>query len=238
MHMETGIPIAHIYMMAANLLHWGMARIIEKLVTNNIYVLNPSIESLPTRNLSERLNKRFPSHTLSKEIDRFSQLRTLGEHLPDASNPQAQREFIELVSWLLREDIIVQVFQYPYLLLSHVQSILDERDEQYDESGGAYDYSTTGSYRGNGDNENDMRTRWLESGGAPEQLTHAERAALSRYNDGSEDFALLERYGTAGSVTVRERAHSLTHSMPRVIADWRHTFEVNITSARSCGART
>jgi hypothetical protein len=207
-HIDTGIPIAHIYMMAANLEHWGKARIIEKFSTNNIYVLNSACESLQSRELKDRFHKRFPSLSLAEELHRFSSLRSVGEHIADLTSPQAQREFIDLLIWLLREDIVEQLFQYPYLILvppissstgaaslrSDTTKHNDSINGNYASDDDLYDQDDDGDDDDDDDDDEGI-TRWLEaSNNDTKPLTRAERKILNTYNDGTENFALLLRY--------------------------------------------
>ena len=113
--LETGIPIAHIFHLAAHLVFWGHARVADRLAATNYYALSPDVGSLLNRDVNWRFAQAFPAFSLAEELHRYSCLRTLEEHLHALESQQQKRDFVNVVVWLLQEGVIVQMYEYVYL---------------------------------------------------------------------------------------------------------------------------
>eukprot|EP01128_Nolandella_sp_AFSM9_P010839 TRINITY_DN7556_c0_g1_i1.p1 TRINITY_DN7556_c0_g1~~TRINITY_DN7556_c0_g1_i1.p1 ORF type:complete len:268 (+),score=49.47 TRINITY_DN7556_c0_g1_i1:674-1477(+) len=82
----------------------------------NIYTLNPTTEKelyLPL--ITKEFEEEFPNFKLAPVLESFSVLKKLGDHVSRLEAP-LQREFVEVVTWLLRRGMLIQIHTYIYLM--------------------------------------------------------------------------------------------------------------------------
>ena len=112
---ELDIPLFQMYRMAAHLVYWKKARIIDTLAKSNIYVLHPDCKIQIDSPLFAEFSHHFSAHSLTDILLRFSTPLTLAEHLSHFLS-SAQLELIEIIGWLLKRQCIMQLFQFIYLI--------------------------------------------------------------------------------------------------------------------------
>ena len=122
LQVELGTPIEQLYRVASNLLYWGKAKLIDKMTLKSIYMINPQFEFY--QGLSLQFSKANPSFNLNEELNKFSKPKILEEHLPASF----QNEYINMVTWLLRNDVIIEVHQFIYCLPPPPNAILHDDD--------------------------------------------------------------------------------------------------------------
>jgi hypothetical protein len=191
---ETGIPLAQLYKLAAHLVYWNKARIIDTLTKTNVYVLNPDPKcaNFYFDWLTTTFQKAFPAFRLAEVLAGFAANKTLGQLVhPLASS--LQREFVEVVVWLLRQDLLIQIHTFVFLLIP------DPRDE--DEIANENYHNTL--YNNNNDNTTTTNTN--EDGfdeevfqNAPYLLSPAglkahESDYIEKLNDNSPEYGLFKR---------------------------------------------
>ncbi len=120
--LETEIPLSQLYLLAAHLAFWNYGRIINQLTKTNVYLMNPQYRSLKStdpiiRYLSRDFSNTFAGFRFEDVLERFSDPKTLKDHL-DALVPTLQRDFVDVVSWLLQRLIIVQLHTYIYCTIN------------------------------------------------------------------------------------------------------------------------
>lgn len=118
LQLDLGIPLAQLYRIATHLVYWKCARIIHVLTRNNVYFLNPvphiaSHESMHLPFLSQTFESQFQGVKLIELLARFSTPKKLSDILQSSSS---QSKFVEMVTWLLRQDLIIQLHQFCFLL--------------------------------------------------------------------------------------------------------------------------
>lgn len=117
MQLDLGLPLEQLYRIAANFVYWKAAKVVDVLTRNNMYVLNPNPKdsdgnSAHLQFLSGTFENLFQSVKLFDLLSRFSTPKRLSEVLQLSAS---QSKFVEMVTWLLRNDLIVQVHQFCYL---------------------------------------------------------------------------------------------------------------------------
>ncbi|PRP77984.1 UPF0171 family protein [Planoprotostelium fungivorum] len=116
LQIELDIPFAYLYRLAAHLVYWGRAKIIDTLTKNNIYTLNHNHNPLSYRLLSEEFSRTFsPGFRFEDMMERFSTSKTLGEHTDYIVTQSVHREFVDTVVWMLQKDLILQLHTFVYL---------------------------------------------------------------------------------------------------------------------------
>lgn len=124
MQLELGIPLEHLYRIAAHLVYWKKAKIIDVLTRNNLYVLNPQPHDLEERTthlpfLAQQFETQFQNLKLIDLLSRFSTPKRLADVLQLTT---AQSKFVEMVTWLIRHDLITQIHQFVFLLAPKLTS--------------------------------------------------------------------------------------------------------------------
>lgn len=133
LQVETDIPLSQLYRLSAHLVYWNKAHIINTLTKTNVYVLN-SFDDLDETSdiyytLAKEFSRSFPSFRFDEILERFSQPRTLGEHVSLLIS-SLQRDFIEVVIWMLQRNLIIQLHTYIYLMIPKPENFLDVEEEQ------------------------------------------------------------------------------------------------------------
>eukprot|EP01118_Nematostelium_gracile_P001379 TRINITY_DN11411_c0_g1_i2.p1 TRINITY_DN11411_c0_g1~~TRINITY_DN11411_c0_g1_i2.p1 ORF type:complete len:472 (-),score=71.77 TRINITY_DN11411_c0_g1_i2:3-1418(-) len=135
LQVETDIPLAQMYRISAHLVYWNRARLINTLTKTNIYVINPNppISSKPDIYfmLGKQFSLIFPSFKLVEILERFSYPKTLGEHV-DLLISSLQRDFVEVVVWLLQRNLLVQLHTYFLLMIPESEEGEDDFTETED----------------------------------------------------------------------------------------------------------
>lgn len=115
-----------------HLIYWGKARVIGILSTLNTYILNPSyLTGDATQFIQEQdeFNKEFPNFDYCEILGtyvnksfpfphthRFSFPRKLGEHIEHIDR-SLETQFIDVVCWLIRHNLLVLLRTYIFLIL-------------------------------------------------------------------------------------------------------------------------
>lgn len=203
---ETGIPLNHLYRLAAHLVYWNKARIINTLAKTNVYVLNPNpkCSDFYFPFIGQKFSRVFPAFRLPEVLESFSVPKKLGEHVLSLS-PTLQKEFVEVVIWLLRHDFLMELHTFVFFVTP------DEAELQQDtpDSNTAHVISSKNpntsnnvesdvnnfekAIKENNSNFNlDERQpqRYLSS---TSELSSREKHYLEKINDGSSEYQLLVR---------------------------------------------
>lgn len=126
MQLDLGLPLEQLYRIAANFVYWKAAKVVDVLTRNNMYVLNPNPKdsdgnSAHLQFLAGTFENTFQSVKLFDLLSRFSTPKRLSEILQLSAS---QSKFVEMVTWLLRNDLIVQVHQFCYLQAPKLSSAI------------------------------------------------------------------------------------------------------------------
>jgi hypothetical protein len=144
LQLETQIPLSQLFRLAAHLVYWRKARVIHMLTKNNVYMLKPDearwkeqhrflyrvageqvklqADAAAVRKrdsvavLCGKFARQFPSFRLPETLERFSTPKPLVEHMSQFS-PTLQRDFVNVVVWLLRHNLLEQMFVYVFLMI-------------------------------------------------------------------------------------------------------------------------
>ncbi len=102
------------YVMAAHLVFWGKAKIINIMTKNNVYTLashNDEVnENMHT--LWKEFSCIFPDFNLVEVLANFSVPKPLSFHVQTLQHAH-HRDFVLVVGWLLQKELLVQLHTYP-----------------------------------------------------------------------------------------------------------------------------
>jgi hypothetical protein len=144
LQLETQIPLSQLFRLASHLVYWRKARVVHMLTKNNVYILKPDVarwkeqhrflyrvagEQVKLQADSATVRKRdsiavmcvkfarqFPSFRLAEMLERFSTPKPLAEHMSQFA-PTLQRDFVNVVVWLLKHNLLEQMFVYVFLMV-------------------------------------------------------------------------------------------------------------------------
>ncbi|KAF0442224.1 UPF0171-domain-containing protein [Gigaspora margarita] len=178
--------LAQIFRIAAHLIYWRKAKIIDVISVRNIYVVSPTADmnSLPT--YIEYFKQHFPP-----DFDLVKILASLSTPKPYFKNPLVSRElrtlYLEAITYLLKNDLVVQL--HAYILLMIPQYIkTGYTKEEFEEK------LRNGDYEGSGVSLNAMDET------APispyDKASDSERVWLNKFvvNQPRETVTMFERY--------------------------------------------
>lgn len=127
LEIELKISLHQIFMLASHLEYWGKAKIIDRLSKENVYTLNPKIRNndvgdLHIHSLSIAFEDKF-----SNEIDFMDILYQFSFQVPLQDNIYSTHDkFVDIIIWLLKNDLLIQIHPYYYLITDNDYS--DDND--------------------------------------------------------------------------------------------------------------
>mmetsp|Transcript_16539 Transcript_16539/g.18384 ORF Transcript_16539/g.18384 Transcript_16539/m.18384 type:complete len:267 (+) Transcript_16539:903-1703(+) len=115
---ETEHPLSVIYRVAAHLVYWGKAKIVDVLTMSNVFILNPNPQGEEKGQyfpfLAQKFATVFPAFRLSEILHRFSYPVPLSQHVQHLAAP-LQRRFVEVLVWLMKRGLVMQVYTFIHL---------------------------------------------------------------------------------------------------------------------------
>eukprot|EP00124_Ichthyophonus_hoferi_P005354 Ihof_evm2s755 gene=Ihof_evmTU2s755 len=114
--MDTDIPLAFVYRLSAHLVYWQKAVIINKMSKNNTYIVSPTAVTDINSDEAVFFSRYFSPHSLAAALSKFSQPKQLSEHV-DSLSPSQLKELINMVIWLLRHHMLIELHTFVYLLV-------------------------------------------------------------------------------------------------------------------------
>ncbi|CEO96514.1 hypothetical protein PBRA_005123 [Plasmodiophora brassicae] len=110
---DLGMPITHIVRLAAHLVHWGKARILNTLTKHTILTINSG--AVVDRAACDSFGEAFPSRSLPDQLSRFAVPKRLEEHLRILGQA-AQHQLITVIIYLLRRSLLVLLHTFVQLI--------------------------------------------------------------------------------------------------------------------------
>lgn len=129
LHLEMGIPMGQLTMLAAHLVYWKRARIIHTLTQHSMYVVSPRCDLAPHSRMmkafeqfqkearqgqSKRSNSKV--RRLAEVLAHFSVPMHLGEKLSHLNNKDDQKDLVQLVVWLLKWGALIHLHHYVVMI--------------------------------------------------------------------------------------------------------------------------
>jgi hypothetical protein len=242
---ELGIPLAHLYRIAAHLLYWKKARVIDVLTRNNVYVLNPNPhgpdEGLHLPFLIQTFEAQFQGVKLVELLSRFSTPKKLSDVMQSSSS---QSKFVEMVTWLIRQDIIIQVHQFCFLTCPKLSAPSASQNPSHSEpSSLTHDtqendptqlvlslqqqYEQSASARASGEPQKNLSQTLPPHLLSPTALTPNERLYLSQHDNGSKEFKTFCRLcpyfrGAHHMTEIAWRENITKEELLKVIGMYKH----------------
>ena len=83
------------------------------MTTTNVYCIKP--DAVISSDLSREFSVAFPEFDLLTQIERFSHQKPLKDHLSEIA--MTHKQFSEVLVWMLRHDLLMQLFTYLILIV-------------------------------------------------------------------------------------------------------------------------
>ncbi|ORX55436.1 UPF0171-domain-containing protein [Piromyces finnis] len=107
--------LSHIYKLAAHLVYWRKARIIDVISIRNVYVISPNanLDILPE--LCKDFENHFPGTDLLSIFSELSIPRPFSSVIPSKDQ---RTLYLEIITYFLRHNLVTQLHMYIYLSIS------------------------------------------------------------------------------------------------------------------------
>jgi len=206
---ESGLPLTHVFRLAAHLVFWKKARIISAQTRHSVYVVSPTARIADDWSLSQDFRREFrdQSMTLEEVMVTFSGQTSLKDHLKDLDRTVRER-YLLVVRWLLKRNLIVPLHTFFYLVIplpkaSRVRSMgqaLDGADlEPAGASSGSHHHHRHHHHR-----HKSHRSHQPPSGDGHPEDPDVDRAAIG-LQDPAADGDMATSGGGGGSSELRDR---------------------------------
>ncbi|KAI7831455.1 nitrogen permease regulator of amino acid transport activity 3-domain-containing protein [Gamsiella multidivaricata] len=108
--------MAQIYRLASHLIYWRKAKLIDQIRVSNVYVVAPQAEV--NEALVTDFSQHFPTISLPNILHELSTPKAYKAHIPGAGkDKEVQTVYLDLLTYLLRKDLIVQLHTYILVLV-------------------------------------------------------------------------------------------------------------------------
>ena len=116
---DTDISLNQIFSVVSHLVYWGKAIVIYPLAENNVYVISKYTPTNIDSRVAEKFKREFNRKThcdLVSILARFSFPTTLGEIKNPIDSIHQHREHVNIVKWLLKQQLLKQLHTYVYFM--------------------------------------------------------------------------------------------------------------------------
>ncbi|OQR83762.1 hypothetical protein ACHHYP_14312 [Achlya hypogyna] len=113
---ETGIPLKQLFRLAAHLVYWGVARIVDAVTMHNIYQVRPTANLHAHSAPALEFRRKFTSFELGEVLATFMGKHRISVYMNTLSQHR-KLEYIHMLIWLLQHDFIGQLHRYIYLMI-------------------------------------------------------------------------------------------------------------------------
>ncbi|RHY35256.1 hypothetical protein DYB32_000264 [Aphanomyces invadans] len=110
--LETGLPLKQLFRLAAHLVYWGVAKVIEAVTMYNVYHVNPTATNVHSQSATAlEFRRKFTSMELPEVLATFNGKSRLSVFM-NTLNPQRKLEYIHML-----HEFVSQMHQYVHLLI-------------------------------------------------------------------------------------------------------------------------
>ncbi|KAG1142690.1 hypothetical protein G6F37_007486 [Rhizopus arrhizus] len=123
LHLLLDCSLAQIYRLAAHLIYWRKAKLINTISTRNIYVVSPTAKLEDMASLEADFKQHIPNLSLPILL---SKLQHTQQYHQVYRIKELKNQYLEAITWLIRKDLVVQVHMYLILIqdnTSHQQPL-------------------------------------------------------------------------------------------------------------------
>ncbi|KAG0035109.1 Nitrogen permease regulator-like 3 [Podila clonocystis] len=108
--------MAQIYRLASHLIYWRKAKLIDQIRISNVYVVAP--QAGINEFLVTEFSQHFPTLSLPTVLHELSTPKAYKAHIPGAGkDKEVQTLYLEMLTYLLRKDLVVQLHTYILILV-------------------------------------------------------------------------------------------------------------------------
>ncbi|KFH63478.1 hypothetical protein MVEG_10887 [Podila verticillata NRRL 6337] len=108
--------MAQIYRLASHLIYWRKAKLIDQIRISNVYVVAP--QAGINESLVLEFSQHFPTLSLPTVLHELSTPKAYKAHIPGAGkDKEVQTLYLEMLTYLLRKDLVVQLHTYILILV-------------------------------------------------------------------------------------------------------------------------
>ncbi|CAG8500804.1 2294_t:CDS:10 [Diversispora eburnea] len=148
--------LAQIFRIAAHLIYWRKAKIIDVISVRNTYVVSPTADMNSLQTHIEYFNQHFP-----EALDLVTILASLSTPRPYFISTDVFKDhrtmYLEAMTYLLRKDLVIQLHAYIFFMIPQHIKMGEEHPSNVDTNNGVMDTSLISPY----DKASDVERLWL-----------------------------------------------------------------------------
>ncbi|KAI1715395.1 phosducin domain-containing protein [Ditylenchus destructor] len=110
----SGLPLSQVLLIVKHYLMWARAIVIYPICSTNVYTTVPCLTSFSS--MAKSFSEQFPDCSLAEILEQFSPPSTLGTFLAETALYSPVNMRIQMLIFLLRNQLLVQIHTYLYLL--------------------------------------------------------------------------------------------------------------------------
>ncbi|KAK9766400.1 Nitrogen permease regulator 3 [Basidiobolus ranarum] len=114
LHEVIDCSLAQIYRLAAHLIYWRKAKLIDAISIRNVYVIPPRANFSNISTVAEHFQLDFPQLDLFTLMSSFSTPKAYSSIIP---SKEQRSVYIEALVHLLKKDLVIQLHTYIYLMI-------------------------------------------------------------------------------------------------------------------------
>ncbi|PHZ08859.1 UPF0171-domain-containing protein [Rhizopus microsporus ATCC 52813] len=128
LHLLLDCSLAQIYRLAAHLIYWRKAKLINTISTRNVYVVSPTAKLEDMAALEADFRQHIPNLSLPILL---SKLQHTQQYYQVYRIKELKNQYLEAITWLIRKDLVVQVHMYLVLIQNGApQPQIDENNTE------------------------------------------------------------------------------------------------------------
>lgn len=151
--------LSHIYKLAAHLVYWRKARIINVISIRNVYVISPNADLNKLPDLCKDFENHFPGTDLLSIFSELSIPRPFSSIIPSKDQ---RTLYLEIVTYFLRHNLVTQLHMYLYLSISQEikkRVMFNQSSSENDE----FSSSDNSSIIPNPSETSDIENEWIKA---------------------------------------------------------------------------
>ncbi|XP_067011625.1 GATOR complex protein NPRL3 [Anabrus simplex] len=113
---DADLTLSQVFQLTGHLLYRAEATVIYPLCESNVYVIAPDAPTRVNSPLDEHFSECFPGMSLLQVMSDFSLPTSISQKVNPLNYPQQQAELVQMVVWMLRHRLLLQIHTYVYCM--------------------------------------------------------------------------------------------------------------------------